>query len=439
VALIAANGFFVAAEFSLVTARRTRIEQLAAGGNRAAIAVERAQRDPNRFISACQLGITVASLALGWIGEATIAQILTPVFDALIPHDIATFSSHAIASPIAFVVMTFSHITLGEQVPKMIALEAGEQAALVTVLPTNVVGTIFRPFIKMLEIETDLVLRMLGMRWHPESGHAYSREDLKLMIRSSRAAGALESDPDHLVERALDFAQLAAHHIMVPRTELVAIPVDISMADLASIMARYHHSRYPVYDGTLDNLVGILWPKDVAVVFAESGAGSPNVRQLMRPAMFVPETMHADRLLTEMRRNGRHEAIVIDEFGAIAGLITLRDIMDRLAGEVRDEAEPSRPPVEVLPDGSILVDGLMLIKDLEQELGIDFGAAEYDTLGGFIFGKLGRRPVLGDTVAADGRVLVVEELDGLRVSRARICERVPANEATAPSPDTVGS
>ncbi len=438
-ALIAANAFFVAAEFALVTARRTRIDRLAARGNRAAIAVRRAQEDPNRFISACQLGITVASLALGWVGEATIVEILHPLLEAVIPAHLIGVTSHTIAAPIAFFFITFCHITLGEQVPKMVALQRGEQTALITVLPTELVGTIFRPLIKLLEVATEIVLRLLGMRWHPESGHAYSAEELKIMVQASRAAGALDADPDRLVERALDFAQLSAHHVMVPRTEMTAIPVETTIAQLSEIMERYQHSRYPVYEGSSDNVVGILWVKHLAAALATNRIRTPEVRSLMRMPMFVPETMRADKLLAEMKAHRSHEAIVIDEYGATAGLVTLKDLMDRLAGEVRDQSEVARPNMERAPDGSVLVDGLTLLTDVQSELGIDLDDSEHDTLGGLIFGRLGRRPILGDRVDIGDRTLVVEELDGLRVARARIQERTVSEEPEMARRETVRS
>jgi CBS domain containing-hemolysin-like protein len=419
------NGFFVAAEFALVTARKTRIEQLAAGGNGAARAVLRALEDPNRFISACQLGITVASLALGWIGEAAIAQIIEHPLELLVPMHLVGLTSHAVAVPIAFAIITFLHITLGEQVPKMLALQVGEGTALVTVGPTNFVGIIFRPFIALLYWFTDLVLRVFGMRWQPEMHQSYSVEDLKLLIQSSRLAGSMAEEPQRMVERALDFARLAAHHVMVPRTEVVAVPSDVTLDRLADIMMRHQHSRYPVYEGTVDNIIGVLSAKQLAAELtirtAGEGTGQPlDIRGHMSEPLFVPESMRVDKLLAEMKQHRTHLAVVIDEYGVTAGVVSLRDLMDRIAGEVRDEWEAVEPSVLWLADGSAMVDGLSLLSDVSEEFQISFGDAEYDTLGGYIFGRLGRRPVIGDAVEVDGRRLIVEELDGLRVSRVRI-------------------
>jgi len=439
VVLVAANGFFVAAEFALVTARKTRIEQLAARGNRAALAVQRAIANPNKFISACQLGITMASLALGWMGESTVAELIEPAFALVLPSGVAGISSHAVALPFAFAAITFLHITLGEQVPKMLALQKGEAAALLTVQPANLFGSVFRVFIHLLEGFTDLVLRALGMRWQAEMHQSYTPQDLKLLIQSSRASGAMGPDPDRMVERALDFTQLAAHHVMVPRTELVAVPADVTLQQLGGIMERHAHSRYPVFEGSSDNIVGVASAKHLAAALAlgkHDLTAVFDVRQYMSDPLFVPETMRAERLLAEMKRNRSHLAVVVDEYGSTAGLVTLRDLIDRIAGEVRDESEAEAPTVERLPNGEAIVDGLALLTDVEVELGIPFGESDYDTLGGFIFGRLGRRPAVGDSIALDGRALVVEEVDGVRVSRVRI----GSGDAEQPKPDaeTVG-
>ncbi len=428
VALVAMNGFFVAAEFALVTARKTRIEQLAANGNGAARAVLRALHDPNRFISACQLGITVASLGLGWIGEGTVASLIEPTMESVVPAGLAGVSAHAVAVPISFALITFLHITLGEQVPKMLALQAGEKTALVTVSPTNLVGSVFRPFIAALYWFTDVVLRLFGMRWQAETHQSYSAEDIKLIIQSSRVGGAGGEEPDRIVERALDFARLAAHHVMVPRTEVVAVPVDVSLDRLADIMKRHQHSRYPVFEGTVDNIVGVLSAKHLAAVLAATASAPTvhatiDVRSNMSAPLFVPETMRVDKLLAQMKQHRTHLAVVVDEYGVTAGVVSLRDLMDRIAGEVRDEWETVEPTIQWLADGSALVDGLALLTDVADEFDIPFGDAEYDTLGGYIFGRLGRRPTIADTVEVDGRRLTVEELDGLRVSRVRISPR----------------
>ncbi len=421
-ALVAANGFFVSAEFALVTARKTRIDQLALRGNRAAQAVQRAIRDPNRFISACQLGITMASLALGWIGEETLASIFEPLLALVLPPEAAGFSSHAAAVPIAFALITFLHITLGEQVPKMIALQKGEAVALLTVPPTNFIGSILRFFIIALEGFTNLVLRVLGLRWEAESHQAYTTEDLKLILQSSRASGTMGQDAEQMVGRALDFAQLTAQQVMVPRIDLVAVPLSVTVRQVVQLVDRHGHSRYPVFQGEVDNIIGVVAAKRLLTVVAEDGPHENpfDVRAYMAPPLFTPESMHADRLLAAMRQQRTHMAIVVDEYGVTAGIVTMRDLVARIAGELPDETEAEEFDVVWLPDGSALVDGLTPLTRLESVLEVELRDENYNTAGGFIFGRLGRRPSLGDTVESAGFEFRVEELDGLRISRINV-------------------
>ncbi|MEA2641688.1 MAG: magnesium and cobalt exporter, family [Chloroflexota bacterium] len=438
-AIIAIQAFFVAAEFALVSARRTRIEQLAARGNRAAIAVRRAMDDPTRYISACQVGITVSSLALGWIGEATIAELIEPALALIIPDQIVGLTVHMIAVPIAFLIITFLDISLGELVPKMIALQKAEATVLIAIRPNELIGVIFRPFIAVLYWFTGRVLSLFGMRWEAEASQAYTTEDLKMLIQSSRTAGALQPDPDRILERTLDFAQRSAHHIMVPRTEMVAVPAEVTLEQLAELMEHHQFSQYPVYKGSTDNIIGVLLAKRLAAALAErtpgNGSAPFDVRSYMIIPLFVPESMRAHKLLAEMKRARSHVAIVLDEYGVTAGLVTLRDILDMIAGEVRDVNEQA-PSLVYEPDGSALVDGLMLLPDVEAEFGVRFDEEDYDTLGGLIFGKLGRRPAIGDRVEVAGLTLTVEEMDGLRVARVRVEPRegavvVPSQAAQA--------
>jgi CBS domain containing-hemolysin-like protein len=419
VALIAINGFFVAGEFALVTARKTRIDTLAAEGSWAALAVRRAIDDPNRFISACQLGITMASLALGWVGESTIAALIEEPLHHVVPEQLAGLSAHAISVPIAFALITFLHITLGEQVPKMVALQAGEATALFTVGPTSLVGFVFRPFIMLLYWATNVTLRLLGMRWQAEHHQAYSVEDLKALLRSSQ--GVIAADPGSLAERSLEFSALVARQVMVPRTEMLAVPTVVRAGELRSLMRRHGHSRYPVYESTYDNVVGFISAKRAALdIEGLPDEATFDLRSVASTPLFVPESMAAPQVLAAMKQQRTHLAIVVDEYGATAGIISVRDLLDRIAGELRDEEDLEPATIQRLEDGEAIVDGLALISDVEQQLGLKLSDEDYDTVGGFVFGRIGRRAVVGDTVQADGHLLTVEELDGLRIARVRI-------------------
>jgi putative hemolysin len=429
--LVAANGFFVAAEFALVTARKTRIDALAAEGSRSAAAVRRAIDDPNRFISSCQLGITMASLALGWVGEDTIATMLEPIFEHYIPLAAVGIASHTVAIVLAFALITFLHITLGEQMPKMIALQRGEATALLSVRPVTIVGLVFRPFILLLSWFTELILRVVGLSWQAEHHQAYSIEDLKALIRSTRGKTGAEDDSDNIAERALDFSALHSRQVMVPRTEMIAVPAQVSLERLRELMLRHEHSRYPVYEGSPDNIVGVLSAKHLAAILLNPSSPEIDVfdiRPHMSPPVFVPESMGAQRLLAELKLRRSHLAIVVDEYGATAGIVTLRDILDRIAGEVRDESEVEPPRVQRLPDGAALVDGLTLLTDLHEEFQIKLTDPDYDTLGGFVFGRLGRRPSVGDAVEVAEYRFTIDEVDGLRVARVRV---EPAGEGLA--------
>jgi putative hemolysin len=416
--LIIANGFFVSAEFALVTARSTRIEQLAQRGSHAARLVLRAQADPNRFISAAQLGITVASLLLGWIGEETFAAYLYPLLALLLPEERAWLSAHGLASLLALGLITFLHISLGEQVPKMLALQRAEPVILFTAPPTEVVARAFRPFIAVLYGFTNVVLRMLGLSFHAEEQAVHSPEELRLLIGRSASAGLLSSSERQLVERAFAFGQTTAGEVMVPRTEVIAISADAPLADVIRAVRRHRHTRLPVYEGTIDNVVGVLSAKDLVGL---SRHASVLPRALMRSPVLVPAASEIPEVVAAMRAARQPLAIVLDEFGGTAGIVTLNNLVGRLLGEIGDEYAPPAHELRIDADGSIVADGLVLIDDANDLLGTQFDSSEVDTLGGLVFARLGRRPVTGDQVElADGYVAEVEEMDGLRIARIRV-------------------
>jgi len=406
--LVLANGFFVAAEFALVTVRATRIEQLVSAGSRPAAVVQRAQRDPNRFISAAQLGITVASLLLGWIGEETFAALLYPVFLYTLPEHGAWLSAHGVASVVALTLITFLHISLGEQVPKMLALQRAEPVALFTLAPTEFVARVFRPFIALLYGFTNMVLRGLGLEYRVEDHALHSPEELRLLVRRS----GLDESERQLVDRAFAFGAVTAGELMVPRTEVIAVPVTSSIDDAVRLIRRFRHARMPVYENNVDNVVGVVSAKDVVGVPPDRG-----LRSIMRPPLLVPESAEASEVSAQMRAARQPLAIVLDEFGGTAGIVTLNDLVARLLGDIR-EPHPSNPPrLCQLADGTVLADGLLLIEDVNEQLGTHFDTCEVDTLGGLVFAQLGRKPGIGDEVHLGcGYVARVERLDGLRIA-----------------------
>jgi CBS domain containing-hemolysin-like protein len=410
-ALVLANGFFVAAEFSIVTVRKTRIDQLIAEGQMGARAVRRAVTDPDGYIAATQLGITMASLGLGWIGEPALATMIEPLFSAL-PAQLAQVSAHGIAVAVAFAIVTALHIVLGELAPKTIALERAEATALLVVKPTEIFMTVFAPFIKLLNGAGRAVVNMLGLR--SRGGHAlvHSEEELKMLVTASQEAGVLEEGEEQMLHRVFGFADLTAGQIMVPRTELVAIAVGTPRQALIEQVANAQHTRLPVYERDLDHIIGMLHVIDLVKALARPEAAI-DVAALARETLTVPETLNASDLLAEMRRRRVREALVIDEYGGTAGLVTFESLMERIGGEF----EMGAARIAVRPDGSADIDGLALVTDINAQFGLHIDEEEYSTLGGYVLGRLGRQPRVGDTIEVEGRRMRVDALDGLRVAR----------------------
>jgi CBS domain containing-hemolysin-like protein len=412
-ALVFANGFFVAAEFALVTVRKTRIDQLVAEGHRGARTVRRALSDPDSYIAATQLGITMASLGLGWVGEPALASAIEPTFHVLgTVMSIAT--AHTVAVVISFAIITALHIVLGELAPKSVALQYSERVALFVAKPTDLFMRICWPFIKVLNGLGNLVVRSVGLR--PPSGHAlvHSEEELKMLVTASQEAGVLEEEEEQMLHRVFAFSDLTAGQIMVPRTEMVALPVDSPLDVVAEIVARGGHARLPVYGKNLDDIVGVLHVTDLfrLVVIGQPPADLSGV---VREAFTVPETMSADDLLSEMRARHTAVAIVIDEFGGTAGLVTFAGLMERIVGEVGPGGGDTR--ITVLADGSALIDGLALVADVNAQFGLHIDEEKYNTIGGYVLGRLGRRARVGDRFDVERRTMRVEALDGLRVER----------------------
>jgi putative hemolysin len=427
--LVLANGFFVTAEFALVTVRKTRIDQLIAEGSATARVVRRALRDPDSYIAATQLGITMTSLGLGWIGEPALAQVIEPAFTVL-GDRIAVATSHSIAFTVAFAVITALHIVLGELAPKTVALQYPERMSLIVARPTEVFMTVFWPFIRLLNGMGRAVVQAFGLR--APSGHSlvHSEEELKMLVTASQEAGVIEEDEEQMLHRVFGFADLTAGQVMVPRTEMVAVAEDASMDAVLQAVTRGGHDRYPVYRKDLDNIVGVLHLTDLLPVVARGGA--VDVAALAREAYTVPETMPADTLLGEMRARDTPLAIVIDEYGGTAGLVTFAGLMERIVGSLGHEGAGGR--ITVLADGSALVDGLALVTDVNEQFGVHIDEDVYNTIGGYVLGRLGRRARLGDRIEVERRTMRVEALDGLRVARVFISrERGPGKRDEATS------
>jgi CBS domain containing-hemolysin-like protein len=417
-ALVFANGFFVAAEFSLVTVRKTRVDQLIAEGDRMAVAVRRALADPESYIAATQLGITMASIGLGWVGEPMLASMIEPAFSFL-PPTLSAAGAHSVSVAIAFAMITALHIVLGELAPKSIALQHAERTSLYVVRPTALFLTTFKPFILLLNGMGRAVVNLLGLQ--PPSGRTlvHSEEELKMLVTASQEAGVLEEDEEQMLHRVFDFADRTAGQLMEPRTEMAALPVSAPLEQVVDVVARGRHAIVPVYRHGVDDVIGILQVTDLVRALA-GGPGPFTLGGLVREHLTVPETMKADDLLRAMRRHRTQQAIVIDEYGGTAGLVTFEGLMERIVGELGAEFGPAARRITVMSDGSADVDGLALIADVNEQFGLSVDEDMYTTIGGYVLGRLGRQPHAGETIDVGRRTLTVEGLDGLRVSRVRI-------------------
>ena len=441
VVLVVLNGFFVATEFALVSVRRTRMQQLAAEGNRRAAAVLDRLDNLDTYIAATQLGITMASLGLGWLGEPAIARLIEPLFASLtfIPAATRAAFQHTVAFAIAFSVITTLHIIIGELAPKSLALQRPDQTSLVTAGPIHVFLVLFKPVIRALNAVGNAVVGLVGVE--PAAGHALvqSAQELRLAVDASRAAGLVEEAAQDLVDRAFLFTDLDARQVMVPRTAMTAVPVGAGLDEILETATESGHSRLPVYAGDLDHVVGVvnvnrLLPRlrQERLALARGEAPPPfAIREVMGDVLAVPEMAPAVDLLERLRDTHTPLAIVIDEFGGTAGLVTLVDLVESLVGEIDDEQDPVEPEPEAAVDGSYLMDGMTTLVEAREFHDLDLEDEEHDveTVGGYVFSRLGRPAAIGDEVETPGgQTLRVEELNGLRVVRVRV---VPRRESTA--------
>jgi CBS domain containing-hemolysin-like protein len=428
-ALVCANGFFVAAEFSIVTVRKTRIDQMIAEGHRGARAVRRAVSAPDRYIAATQLGITMASLGLGWLAEPALATIFQPALTFL-PAHLAEHTAHSIAIAVAFAIITAAEIVFGELAPKWIALERPESTAIWLVRPLELFMRVFWPFIRLVHGTAQGVIRLVGLRGADHRAMVHSEEELKMLVTASQEAGVLEEQEEQMLHRVFGFADLAAGQVMIPRTELVAVAADTPLRDLLQTIGRSEPTRLPVYREDLDDVIGMLHLADL--VKALGSGADVNAGALAREVLTVPITLGANDLLAEMRRRRVREALVIDEHGGTAGLVTFESLMERIIGEIPGEMGAQTRTV-VRSDGSADIDGLALVSDTNQQFGLHIDESTYTTIGGYVLGRLGRRARVGDVIDCEGRKIRVEAIDGLRVAKVWLskAKQLPPSEPTS--------
>jgi magnesium and cobalt exporter, CNNM family len=432
--LIALNAFFTSVEFASVAASKTRIELLADEGNPAAKIVKAWIDNPtarSRLIAGCQLGITIVSLTLGALGENTFQALLTPLFDRLaLTSNLNYLTSILAILPLvlSLIIITSLHVVLGEQVPKVATLHQPERVALLSAQPMKAFTTVFKWFIDILDWATRQVLRIFGLQLVGGHSLIYTVDELKQMITESEEGGVLKPPEREMLESVFDFGELLVRQVMIPRTSILAIEAETPLEGIIATVTQHTYTKLPVFEANLDQIIGILHVKDVLRVMNQPDCQSTSARELAREAIFVPETLRVNDLLHQFRHNRQHIAIVMDEFGGTAGLVTLEDLLEEIVGEVGDQFDTSTPEILSMPDGSVWIDGLTLIEAVNQELNLNLSDPHYDTIAGYFLGKLGRIPTVGDIVESGGARLRVESMDGLRIARLSLVRLNPASQ-----------
>jgi CBS domain containing-hemolysin-like protein len=415
-ALVLLNGFFVAAEYALVTVRRTRLQELSGEGNRRARQVLGLTAVPPRFIAAMQLGVTVTSLAIGALGE----QALTELFDPIM--------ATALAVALALLVLTFFHVVVGELVPKGISLGHSEGTALLVAPPVRLFFFVFKPLIWFLQRSSEVTLRLLGLEPPGAEGAVYSEAELKLLLERSTVEGELEEEEQEMLYKVFDFADKEAADVMVPRPEVAVVAADMPPEECLQKVLESPFTRFPVYRETPEHIVGVLHLRDLLNAMNERGIADVEIEEILRPPYIVPETKDIAALLTEFRRTNQHMAIVVDEYGDMEGIVTLEDVIEEIVGEIEDEFDLPDESVERLDDGRIRIDGTFPIDDFNEQFGTELPIEDYHTMGGYVFGLLGRAPEQGDEIADGAARFTVVDLEGTRIDRLEV-EFLPQAES----------
>jgi putative hemolysin len=406
--LVAGNAFFVAAEYALVTARRTRLLELAADGNLRARIALRIMDDPVRFIGTVQLGITAFSIALGAVGEPLIEHFFDPV--------LAT----TIAFILSFSLVTYLHVTLGELVPKAVALTKNETTALWVALPVEAFYVVTYPLVWFLQASANAFTRLFGIQPAPAGVVAHTEEDIRHIVAAAEDTGAIEEAEEEMVYKVFDFADKEVHDVMVPRPEVVALSIDLPSHEALAAVIDSPYTRYPVYRGSLDEIEGVLHVRDLFSALYDRGIENVDVSALLRPAYMVPETKDLAAMLAEFRRANQHMALVVDEYGSFQGIVTLEDLLEEIVGEIEDEYDLPDESVEHVDKSRIRIDGTFPIDDFNERFEQELPQDDYHTVAGFVFGALGRAAEAGDEVVHDGLRFHVLDVDGPRIERLEV-------------------
>jgi CBS domain containing-hemolysin-like protein len=415
--LVAANAFFVAAEFALVASRRSRVEAMIQNGDRKAKAVQAAQQDLQRQLSACQLGITLASILLGFVAEDTVAVLFRDWVERL-PAAVSFLGRAGVASIVAVSVISFLHVVVGELAPKNWAITFPEPTARWLARPLMFFTWITLPLTNLLNWSANLLLRLLGVKATADELEAvHSPQEIVTILRQSQKSGHLDHEDVEMIEGVFEFTEKNARDVMTPRTEVVGLSADLTIAEAAGRVREVGRSRYPVYGESLDDLVGIVHVKQILAALPEREHDP--VRSIVREPMFVPGTREVEDVLADMKRIKAQMAVVLDEYGGTAGIVTMEDLLEEIVGEIYDEYDEAEPLPQAAADG-ITLPGDMEIHDVNEAYGLEISHEDYLTIGGYVFGQLGRLPQVGDRVTVGDARFEVLEMDGLRVDKLRM-------------------
>jgi CBS domain containing-hemolysin-like protein len=423
--LVLANGFFVAAEFALVASRRSKVDQMAAEGDAKSKVVQRALMHLDRYISGTQLGITLASLALGWIGEPALAVLVDRGFAAL-GFDIPAGAAHSAAAiAVAFAIITFLHIVIGELAPKSLALVMPERVSRQVAAPLILFSRVMSPFIWVLNGVANRLLKLVGISPMSESGHIHSPEELRLLVMQSRAHGVLDESDSAMLAGVFDFHEKKAYDVMRPRTEVAALHVDATEDEVWEVVRSERYSRYPVYGESLDDIIGVFLAKDL---WLREDDAPFTLRDYLREPLYVPSTRAAERVLDDLRRTRAVMTVVLDEYGGTAGIVTMEDLVEEVIGDIADEYD-QRESTSIETNGVLELAGSLSLVDVRSDHRLTIPEGDWTTLGGFAFSAIGRLPHVGDRVPFPGGELEVVAMDGRRVAALRVHRAAAAVEA----------
>jgi putative hemolysin len=413
-ALILLNAFFVAAEYGLVTARRTRIIELQHQGNRRARDVLRITADPGRFIAAMQLGVTLTSLGIGALGEETLSR------------EFKHWTAAVVAIILAYAILSFFHVVFGELVPKGAALGHAEGTALWVSVPVRAFFTVFGPVVWVLRRATELILQGFGLEPPGAEREVHSEAELRMLVSRSTQQGQIEEGEREMIDKVFVFGDKDVADVMVARPDVVAVSIDLPPEEALAVVLDSPYTRYPVYRESLDDIAGVLHVRDLFSAIHDRGLAGVDLEGLLRPAYVVPETKDLASLLQEFRRTNQHFAVVVDEYGATGGIATLEDLLEEIVGEIEDEFDVPEEPVEQIGEDSYRVDGMFSIDDFNERFGTELPEEDFHTVAGFVFGQLGRAPEPGDDVSYDGMRFDVLEVEGNRIERIAVTfEKLP--------------